>query len=237
METSSLKESTSKDAIFSHDFFNLTEKSKGFLELNELPKEHYDLKSLYDTILLQDDEITQRHLFLSSYKSQPENKLKYPSPRSPTFSIHQNSYQDNNYTEKDNVFFESTSGSLSSCKSPTKLHQKWQQNVQKSTFSPIKPITSSSHHNEMSPSRNRRKLFRQLKHKPHPQTVSSLQSFCEDIPTIIEDSNNGGYTKNEEYTTRHWQQSLPPSASSSQNEANSHITWSTSIQESDLFQF
>lgn len=232
IETSSLKESTSKDAIFNPEYFNLTDKAKGFLELHELHKEHYDLKSLYDTILNQEDD---RHLLSLSYKPQHENKFKYPSPRSPTYarqSPYQETYAKSYDTERDSVFLDTVTGSLSTCKSPTKLHQKWQ-NAQKQQFSPIKP---STHHNEMSPSRNRRKIFRQLKHKPHPSTVpSSLQSYSDDIPTIIEDSSNG-FARNEEYVTSEWQQTLP-STSSSLSDTSSHITWSSSIQESDSFQF
>lgn len=237
IETSSLKESASKDAIFNPEYFNLTEKAKGFLELHELHKEHYDLKSLYDTILNQEEEITQKQLLSLSYRPQHENKFKYPSPRSPTY-IRQSPYQETyaksyDNSERDSVFLDTVTNSISTCKSPTKLHQKWQ-NAQKQQFSPIKPVTM--HHQEMSPSRNRRKIFRQLKHKPHPPTVPSLQSYSDDIPTIIEDSSNG-FPKNEDYVGAQWQQTLPSTSSSSQSETSPHITWSSSIQESDSFQF
>ncbi|KAL6954183.1 Serine/threonine-protein kinase sik2 [Sarracenia purpurea var. burkii] len=237
IETSSLKESTSKDAIFNPEYFNLTDKAKGFLEFHELHKEHYDLKSLYDNILNQEDDILQRQLLSLSYKPQHENKFKYPSPRSPTY-IRQSPYQES-YTksydavERDSVFLDSAPSSISTCKSPTKMHQKWQQNSPKQAFSPIKPAI---HHNEMSPSRNRRKIFRQFKHKPHIPTGPSLQSYSDDIPTIIEDSSNG-YLKNDDLVASQWQQTLPSTSSSSQSETSPHITWSSSIQESDSFQF
>lgn len=228
-ETSSLKESTSKDAIFSPEYCNLTEKAKGFLELHDLPKEHYDLKSLYDTIMAHDDDLSQRSTY--AHKSLYENKIKYPAPRSPTYSMRQSpyyeSYKYDSAADKDNVFLEANS-SLP-CKSPTKLHQKWQNAQKQGAYSQI--MQNSLPHAEISPSRSRRKLFRQLKHKP---ATVPLESYTEDIPTIVEDSSNG--YKNEDYLSVH--RDLPSTSTLSQNDTNQHITtWNSSVPESDLFQF
>ena len=88
-ETSSLKESSSKDTIFNNEYSNLTGKAKGFLELNELPKEHYNFRALYDTIMA-DDDLTR--FSYSSHKAHYDTKFKYPSPRSPTYSLRQSPY-------------------------------------------------------------------------------------------------------------------------------------------------
>lgn len=234
METSSLKESTSKETLYQPEYYHLTEKAKGFLELHELPKEHYDLKSLYDMIIGQDEELLRRQIYSTSYKSQYENKFKYPSQRSPTYSIRQNPYYEG-YTktyenaDRDNVFLDANA-SIPNCKSPTKLHQKWQSNQKQGmTYSQLK--TSGLPHNEMSPSKNRRKLFRQFKNKALPSTVPSLDTYADDIPTIIEDTNNG-HIKHEDYRSG-------STAISLQNETNQHITWNSTIPDSDfdLFQF
>ncbi len=234
-ETSSLKESASKELIFQPEYFHLTQKTKGFLELHDLPKEQYDLKPLYDTIVGHvDEEPWRRHTF-SSYRSPYENggKFKYPSPRSPTYSVRQSPYYDGyakcyDGADKDNIFLD-TNNPLPGSKSPTKIHHKWSNTPKPAAaYTAIKPILS---HSEMSPSKNRRKLFRQLKHKPSPNAVPSLDSYGEDIPTIVEDSSNGYLNKNDDYG-----RAISPSVGL-HNDSNQHITWHSSIPESDLFQF
>lgn len=233
VETSSLKESTSKDTIFNPEYCNLTEKAKGYLELHELSKEHYDLKALYDTIMAQDDDLNQKSC--SSRKSSYENKFKYPSSRSPTFAVRQSPYYENyryeSALDKDNVFLDtnfSDGNNSLLCKSPTKLHQKWQ-NVQKQGISYSQVKQNSLPQAEMSPSRSRRKLFRQLKHK---LATVPVESYTDDIPTIIEDNSNG--CKNDEYFNVHRELT---SSTLSHSDNNPHITWNSSVPESDLFQF
>lgn len=264
-ETSSLKESTSKDNLFHPDSFHLTEKSKGFLELHELPpKENYDLRSLYENILGPEEELSSRrqHSYLSSTSSSPSykpqyesNKFKYPSPRSPTYTIRQSPYYDQSYSkgrdsfDKDNVFLDANPPP-SCCKSPTKFHQKWQQSgstLPKSSsgtgYSSSQIKTSLQHSEMSSPSKNRRKLFRQLKHKQSPnpsnETYCSMggSSGADEIPTIIEDSSNG-YAKIDDYVDRSEYVERSSITSLHNEPPNQHITWNSTIPpQSDVFQF
>lgn len=268
-ETSSLKETTSKDNLFHPDSYHLTEKSKGFLELHELPKENYDLKSFYGNILGPEEEVSNRrqHSYLSStssspsYKAQYEsNKFKYPSPRSPTYTIRQSPYYDQSYSkgrdnfDKDSVFLDANPPPPC-CKSPTKFHQKWQQSsnsaVPKGTaasgvsgYSCSQIIPSLQHSETSSPSKNRRKLFRQLKHKQPSNTsnesCSSMgggSSGADEIPTIIEDSSNG-FATNDDYIDRSDYLEHSSILSLHNEPANQHITWNSTIPpQSDVFQF